>query len=261
LDEAKILLFDIETAPVITYQWATGLYKANTHPEQLIKDTYLLSFSAKWFNNKKVIYYDQSNIKEKENDYKLCLKLRDLLSEADIVIAHNGRAFDLRFINARFAIWGIDPPSPYQQIDTYEASKKHFGFTYNRLEYLAIALKCKHQKLKHGKYPGLSLWIECLTDNKDAWAEMKRYNINDTLVLEDVYVKLRPYIVGHPNLGIFVDVKNPVCPKCGGDVQRRGEYKNRTNIYNRYRCNKCLGWSRGRKSINPVNHKNKQLVN
>jgi DNA polymerase elongation subunit (family B) len=261
LDEAKILLLDIETAPLIAYQWQKSIYNSNIRSEQLIKDTYILSFSVKWLNKRATIYHDQYKVKEKSNDYKLCLKLRDILDKADIVVAHNGRAFDLKFILSRFVAWGINPPSPYQQVDTYETAKKHFGFTYNSLEYLAIFLKCKHRKFVHGKYPGISLWIECLKGNRDAWQEMRRYNLRDILVLEDVYIKLRPYIVGHPNLGIFVEVNNPVCPKCGGDVQRRGEYKNRTNIYNRYRCNKCLGWSRGRKSINPVNHKNKQLVN
>mgnify|MGYP001366378229 CR=1 FL=1 len=261
MDEAKILLLDIETSPVIAYQWATSLYNSSIHIGQLIQDTYMLSFAVKWLGDKDITYHDQSSVKEKKNDYKLCLKLRDILSEADIVVAHNGRAFDMKFINSRFVAWGIDPPSPYQQIDTCESAKKHFGFTYNSLEHLAIALKCKHKKLKHDKYDGISLWIECLAGNKDAWAEMKKYNINDILALEDIYVKLRPYIVGHPNLGIFVDINDPICPKCGGYVTRRGEYKNRTNVYYRYVCKTCAGWSRGRKSINSANHKNKQLVN
>jgi DNA polymerase elongation subunit (family B)/predicted RNA-binding Zn-ribbon protein involved in translation (DUF1610 family) len=260
MNAPKILFLDIETAPIEAYVWQTSIYNASIRIEQVIKDTHLMSFAAKWSDGK-IIYADQRKKKQVADDYGLCLQIRNLLHEADVVVAHNGKAFDLRFIFARLAAHGIEPPSHFQQVDTYLEAKKHFAFTYNSLKHLAVALKCKHQKLSHAKFHGMELWVQCLKGNRSAWEEMKEYNIYDVYVLEDVYLKLRPFMVNHPNLGVFVDSKSPVCPKCGGKVQSRGVQHARTGIYPRYQCQKCAGWSRGRKILNAGTHKNNQLVN
>jgi DNA polymerase III alpha subunit (gram-positive type) len=254
------LVLDIETSPLITYVWQQGLYNVSIHKEQVIKDTHLLSVSYKWFGEKQVFYIDQSKQKDLSNDKSLCLKLREAMEGAEVIVAHNGRAFDVPYIKARMVINGIPPPSPFRVIDTYTLAKKEFGFTYNSLEYLADALNCKHRKLPHKKFAGIELWRQCLLRNKSAWEEMKKYNINDVLALEDVYVKLRSWTIGHPNMAIYIDDDKPRCPKCGGSVIKRGYSMTNFGIFHRYQCQKppCFGWSRGRKST--VKLKN-QLVN
>src|ERR1043166_4952691 len=96
-DEPKILFIDIETAPLVVFAWQKSLYGTNISTDQVISDTHLLSFSAKWLNKKEMIYADQRNKKKVSDDYGLLLKIAKLLGEADVVIAHNGRAFDTKF--------------------------------------------------------------------------------------------------------------------------------------------------------------------
>jgi len=255
----RILFLDVETAPKIAYVWRT--YKENVSVEQLVSDTHLLSYAAKWFGDKRVLYSDQSRAKSLTNDTRLLMEIHDLLDEADIVVAHNGQAFDLPFVLTRMAGYDILPPSSFRQIDTYRVAKKQFGFTFNKLEFLAKALKCKTLKNPHKKFPGIELWKECLSRNQVAWAEMRKYNIDDVLALEEIYLKLRPWIEGHPNVGNYMDTTRPVCPKCGGVVERRGTAYTQTGQYTKYRCTDCGGYSRGRQMTSGKEHRKQQLVN
>jgi len=44
---------------------------------------------------------------------------------------------------------------------------------------------------------------------------MEIYNRNDVSILEDLYLKLRPYIRNHPNLNLWNEEKISICPNCG----------------------------------------------
>lgn len=259
---ARVLLLDIETAPIDAAVWK--IWQENVGLEQIGADWYILSFSAKWLGDKKakVMYFDSAGRPDKENDQHLLGKLWDLLDAADIAVAHNGRRFDLRKINTRFIINGFPPPSPYVIVDTLEIAKRHFAFTSNKLQFLSETL-CASKKRLHGQFPGYLLWKECLRDNPKAWAEMRRYNIQDVVTLEELYLLLRPWMVGHPNVGnIGGDAKRITCPKCGSThVHKRGSYYTQVGVYQRYRCASCGGWSRGREQIGSKEHRKNLLVN
>lgn len=51
----------------------------------------------------------------------------------------------------------------------------------------------KYKKLKHKKFPGHELWKECLKGNKEAWNEMRKYNIHDVLATEELYNVLKQW--------------------------------------------------------------------
>lgn len=259
MDNPRILLLDVETAPKIAYVWQT--FKTNVTVDQIVSDTYLLSYAAKWLGDKKIVYDSQAHAKSLPNDTRLLWQIHDLLDEADIVVAHNGQAFDLPFVITRMVAANIPPPSPFKQIDTYKVAKKQFGFTFNKLEFLAKALKCRTLKNKHRNFPGMELWKECLNRNQDAWKEMAVYNKDDVYVLEEVYIKMRPWIEGHPNVGIYHDFGRPVCPKCGGMVERRGTAYTNTGRYQKYHCLDCGGYSRGRLLLKDRQYRVNQLVN
>jgi hypothetical protein len=60
---------------------------------------------------------------------------------------------------------------------------------------------------------------------------------------EQVYEKLRPWVVGHPNVGVFDG--DHCCPKCGGNkLQRRGQYVTRNKSYPQLQCRTqgCFAW-------------------
>jgi predicted RNA-binding Zn-ribbon protein involved in translation (DUF1610 family) len=90
---------------------------------------------------------------------------------------------------------------------------------------------------------------------------MKEYNIDDVIVLEEVYFKIRPWIERHPNVGNYINLEKPVCPKCGGRVTRRGYMFTNFGKYQRYQCAECHGWSRGRDLLNTRESRKQQLSN
>jgi predicted RNA-binding Zn-ribbon protein involved in translation (DUF1610 family) len=242
----RIVTLDIETAPLEVSSW--GLWEQNIGLEMVGTDWSILSFSAKWLDEKKVIYADTGGrgAKKVRDDSALLQKLWDVLDEADIVVTQNGAAFDIKKINARLIQAGFKPYSPIRVIDTKLVAQKHFGFSSNKLAYMTERLT-KTKKLSHKRFPGFSLWSACLKDDSAAWAEMKRYNIVDTLATEELYLVLRPWITGHPNVAVYSDSLDVACPKCGGkDLQARGKARTQTGEYPRYQCKGCGGWARGR---------------
>lgn len=258
---AKILTLDIETAPIMAYVWRT--FKENVGLNQISHDWYILSFAAKWLHQKRVMYHDQSKAKNIEDDRSMLLKLHALLDEADIVVAHNGRKFDVKKINARFIQHGLPPPSPYEIVDTLDIARQQFAFTSNRLAHLTDIL-CTEKKEQHHKFPGFELWAQCLKGNPLAWKEMEKYNKQDVISLEELYLKLRAWYVGHPNVGaINGDLSEESCPKCGSThVTQKGlRYTKGGGAYLRYQCQDCGGWSRGRFVQQSRSQRRKMLVN
>ena len=238
----KRLLIDIETAPIEAYCW--GIWQENIGLNQIKKDWHLLSFAAKWFGEKDVIYADQSKRRDMSDDTALLNQIHGLLDRASVVIAQNGDSFDFPKIRSRMIHAGIDPPSPFRTVDTLRVAKRVFGFTSNKLAYISDHLNCKIRKDPHQEFPGFELWKECLKRNPIAWKVMRRYNIDDILTLEEVYLKMRPWIDRHPNMGILGEFNGVVCPKCGSPrLQHRGYRANQTNKFKQYQCQACKGWS------------------
>lgn len=198
----RILLIDIETAPMVAHLWS--MWQDGVGLNQIQSDWYILSFCAKWVGEDKVIYHDQQNKVDKEDDYELLEKLWDLLNTADIVVGHNAKRFDTKKINARLILNGFPKPSHYRVVDTMLIAKAQFGFTSNKLQYLTDNL-CETKKSEHKKFPGHSLWVECLADNPEAWEEMKLYNIDDVLSLEELYNVLSSWDSKLPNFDVYVD--------------------------------------------------------
>lgn len=232
----KILVLDIETSPIISYTW--GLFDQNVGLNQIVKDWNILSYAAKFIDDKKIYYNDLSKAKDIHNDKLLIQDLWKLLDQADIVIGQNSVAFDVKKIKARMLIHGMKPPSSFKQIDTMLLSKKHFNFTSNKLEYLSKTLCAKNKKLLHKKYAGFELWSECIKGNQSAWREMKAYNIADVLSTEELYTKLQPWD-SSINFNMYSDELTNVCA-CGSSSFKKNGYKY-TSIgkYQRYVCLSC----------------------
>jgi len=233
---AKVLFLDIETMPMLSYIWR--LFDEQGGTAMLHTDSCILSWSAKWLGEKEIHYADQRNAKDIENEKKILEPLWKLLDEADIVIGHNSKRFDIKRINARFIKHKMNPPSPYRQIDTLQEAKKHFAFTSNKLEYLAKYLECDTKKLTDRKYPGFELWRQCLAGNKDAWKEMEKYNKQDVIVLEQVYSRLDPW-VNVINWNVFEEGEKHIC-SCGCKQFRdKGYHYLNSGKYKRWHCVDC----------------------
>jgi hypothetical protein len=157
---------------------------------------------------------------------------------------------------------GIKPPAPYKQVDTVKVARKEFNFPSNSLEYLSNVLDLQNKKGGHKKFPGFELWLGVLRNDPDAWAEMKEYNVIDILTLEELYLKFLPFMRFHPNVGVYADDPDPVCPKCGGvHITYRGYAHTNVGRYHRFQCGDCGGWGRTRYSVFTKEEAQKQMTN
>ena len=231
---ADVLLFDIETAPMKIYSW--GLGKQYITHNNIIDDWFVISWSAKWLFDDKVHHECVTRDEVANCDDKRVIQcLWSMLNQADIVIAHNAKKFDIKRSNTRFILNGIQPPMPYETIDTLEIARKYFSFSSNRLDYLGKLIRNK------GKIEtNFDLWINCLKGDQKALDHMVGYNIEDVELLEEVYLFLRPWIKSHPNLALFVETDKSICPTCGNDrLQWGGFYTTKVGKYSTARCSDC----------------------
>jgi DNA polymerase elongation subunit (family B) len=246
MSKPKILIFDIETSPNLAHVWS--FWNTNVGMSQIIEDGWMLSYAAKWLGEDEIIYKEN---RKKTNYRKFIKGLWDLINEADIVVAHNGKKFDLGWLRGQAAILRLAPPSPVKVVDTLLIARKIFYFPSYKLEYLTRVFQVSG-KLKHKNFPGHELWVECLKENDLAWKEMKEYNIMDIVSLEELYMVMLPWIPNHPNLGVMVENEVSVCPNCGSPdhLQKRGFSYTNVSKFQRYACEKTTGgcghWSRGR---------------
>lgn len=240
----KILIFDIETAPMSAYVWRT--FKENISLDQMLSNTFIICWSAKWLYSTEV--FGECLTPEEiidEDDSRIVKKLHDVFNEASIIVAHNSKRFDIPKANARFIINNLPPVTPYRVIDTLEVAKKQFAFDSNKLDALASYFNIP-TKLD----TDFSLWKECMFGNQEALDYMFKYNKKDVEILEEVYLKLLPWIKNHPNMGTYFN--NPTCSNCGNQdivLQPNTYYYTNIGKYPVYKCKCCGSYSRGRKSV------------
>ncbi len=245
----KILIFDIETTPMKAYVWR--LFKQNIAWDHVLTEWYMLAWSAKWLYGAEVMG-DVLTSEEaiKEDDSRIVKSLWCLINEADIVIAHNAKKADIPWMNTRFILNGLVPPKPYHIIDTLEVAQKRFGFASNKLDALAGYFGFNH-KLR----TDFDLWEGCINGDEESLHYMLEYNKMDTAILELVYLKLRPWVLNHPNCGRYIESSEPLCSSCGSDnleLIKDKYYYTSVNKYPLYRCKDCGTVVRGRYPIKDV---------
>jgi hypothetical protein len=224
------------------------LFKNYVSLNQIAADWHVLSWSAKWLESedgsqvygphRKIMYADQRNVKNVEDDKDLLKGIWDLLNEADVVITQNGKSFDTKKLNARFLLNGFHPPGSVRHIDTKIIASRVFAFTSNKLEYMTDKLCTKYKKLKHTKFPGHEMWTQCLAGNIDAWKEMEQYNKHDVLALEELYHILIPWD-NSLNFNLYHDEVDHVC-KCGStSFVKNGFYYTSAGKFQKHKCKSC----------------------
>lgn len=243
----KILIFDIETSPLLSYVFQKSVWKARITNDKIISDWLVLCWSAKWLGSAEIMS-DKLTSDEiiHEYDGRIVDSLWQLFNEADVIIAHNAKGFDIPNMNSKFVIHGLNPPTPYSVVDTLDVARKHFGFTHNNLDYL-----CKIFGFPAKISTDFSLWKGCMMGDQDSIDKMEEYNINDVAILEEVYLKLRPWMNNHPNMSMYSDENIVECCNCGSkNVTKVPDkfYYTAVGKYEIYRC-ECGAISRGRKNL------------
>lgn len=239
MSNIRLLYLDIETAPDLAWVW--GVYEQNAIEVQA--HWYVLSFAAKWGKMKPFVkgLPDYAGYNPKAPgvaEKRLLQEVHGLLSDADIVVAHNGADFDVKKLNARFIAHGLKPPAPYKVIDTKRDTKRVAAFSSNKLDWLCSQLELGRKR----SHEGFPLWRGCMDGVPAAWKKMKTYNVHDVVLLAKLHGMLAPWL-HQPNGAIFDrECVNPVC--LSTKLQARGIARNKTRVYQRYQCKDCGTWSR-----------------
>lgn len=245
MPEPRVLFFDIETAPNLSFVWGHFDQTVIKH----VRPWHILCIAWQWKGETDVSAlglcdfpgYDE----DPHNDLAISEVLWGLFDEADVVVAHNGDKFDIRKVNSRFLMHGLGRPSPVQSVDTLKILRRSFAFNTNRLDSVGAELEIG-RKVKH---EGFKLWESCMSGDEGAWDRMKKYNLQDIRLLVELYIRLLPWMDTHPNLALIGD-RPWACTKCGGDgpfVARKWKHT-RTRSYRQFQCKQCGGYSKSRTS-------------
>jgi DNA polymerase III epsilon subunit-like protein len=250
---AKILLLDIECAPTTAYVW--GRWDNNVSQKQVVHEGYLLTYSAKWLGEPTII---SNRIYEARNDEVLVQELADLMSQADLCVAHNAQKFDIPLIKTRMVALGMTPPAPSKIVDTLKIAKAEFRFPSNSLDSIAAYLGL-HRKASHS---GFELWTRCMAMDDEAFEEMLTYNIQDVVVLEEVYMRLRHWSKTHPNVALYEPSGKLRCVCCGSEHLTVIDKKYYTSVseFDIHKCVDCGKMNRSR-SNNSIHNKDNSLTN
>lgn len=219
----------------MAYVWR--LWDVNIGLDQVISPSRTICFSAKFIGDKKTQFYS-----EWEHGHDVMIKeAHRLISEAEAIITYNGDKFDLPKLMGEFVFAGLQPPPPPTSIDVLKAVKK-LGFFSNKLAFVGPALEIGG-KVKH---EGFRLWSDTLNGCPRARAKMEKYCIQDTLLLEKVYKKIKPYIRNHPRTS---SVKGEICGSCSSSkLHSRGYRYTKAFKIQRIQCQDCGGWQDGKRT-------------
>src|SRR5262245_10338404 len=98
----------------------------------------MLGFAYKWLGQKRIYTRalpDFPDYKENpDDDGALVGELWKLLDAADILVAHNGDRYDLRYAHARMLYHGYLPYDPAKSVDTLKVARRIAKFGSNKLD-------------------------------------------------------------------------------------------------------------------------------
>lgn len=243
LSKPKLLFYDIETSLAKSYHFSQ--WKVNLSQKQKIQESHLLSHAWAWGEGEvtgSILTREEMLAHDPE---RLVLECWSLLDNCDVLVAHNGKRFDVRKVNSYFLQYGLPPPSPYRVIDTLLIAKQKFALPFNSLAYLAEFLNVE-QKIDTG---GVDLWIQCDQGSQGALDKMNEYCMGDIVTLRSVYNHLISWSNDGVNLALYSD-HGASCPHCSGDNVSviEGKYAHTVaRKYQVYRCSDCSAVLRSNK--------------
>ena len=225
-------MYDCETSPVTAYVFQTGTQYIGAN--QLLSHTKVICVSYRFD------YWPTGKVKHlkwdsKQDDKSLVKKFAKIAEKADYIVGHNGDGFDKKTLNARLAYHRLPTISHLNTEDTLKQVRREFKLPSYRLDYL-----CKYFDLDGKLSTSSSLWKDVTFKNcRKSLAKMVEYCDNDTLILSELFERLKPYIKLKYRYSAATD-NSECCPKCGNTEYRKyGMYYSITGKFQKYMCKSC----------------------
>lgn len=215
--KAKILVYDIETSLVEAQLWGSGQQWVGHN--DITTETQIITVAWKWIGSDEVHKLHWSM--KKKNDEKLITTFMDEYNSADLVVGWNNNSFDNKIVNSRAMKYGLDVNTHVKSFDIMRQVKKVF-----RLPSYSMAYVSKYLGLqgKLGYDGGIRMWKEIQWGDKitaaNAMQTMMAYNVQDVVLTEEIYFKLRKYLgnvinVNALDTNLLPTVSAWACPNCG----------------------------------------------
>ena len=177
LKNPRILLLDIESCGVNALKADLG---------------FVIVFGWKWLGEKSAhaLTISKQDL-QKFSDRNLLIRASKLIQEADFTVGHYSSIFDKKFIQGRLMINNL--PAFYfpRMRDTCLGLRAVTNFSSKRLKHAAKIMKFRHQKMENN-WP--SAWMQIMRGDMRALRGLAEYCKGDVLALEELYLRLRPYI-------------------------------------------------------------------
>jgi RNase P subunit RPR2 len=248
MSNTRIILWDIETLPDLK-QALKYWPQLSNYPGQTLRAQINSIACVGWkeLGSRKtncIAAWNYSRWRKDVNDDTQVLKaIYSVLKDADVIVTHNGKRFDWKFLQTRLLVkLGLHLPKLIHIDTCNESSKALFAFN-NRLNTLADLFSVR-KKMDH---EGWDLWVKTHHKEKRAQNKMAAYCKQDVNVLEDIFKVMRPLITSLPNQNQFF--KGTVCPNCGSPkMTSQGVRITREKKYQRFQCQACGAWAQ----LNPA---------
>lgn len=181
----KILYFDIETSLV---EMKIDVFDMRVRSgwldwHDITKPFYVISWAAAWVTENIRVMSDAVTGKEavKRDDKRCLMRLWNLIDNADYVVGHNSKAFDIKKIETRFLLNQMGAPTEFKQFDTLMQAKKRLKPESQALAYWSRLLggNPKDHMIRED-------WQEVNKGNDRIIRKMQHYNKGD--VREGVYI-------------------------------------------------------------------------
>lgn len=208
---------------------------------------YILCIGYKYLDDPKTYVISITDFPEFQknptNDYYVLKEASKILADADMIVGHYSSRFDFPYIQSRLLYHGLPILPNIQHVDTWRIARYKMKLNSNRLASITGFFAFEEKTPLTGP-----IWVRAAAGHKPSIKYVVEHCKQDVIVLEQVYKKIRPLSDKHPSIALMQD-DQVGCPNCGSTkVQKRGTYLSRLNKYQRYHCQGCGAWSRGKKS-------------
>lgn len=195
--------------------------------------------------------YGKYDLHQRDNDadLTLCHEFSALAAQADRVIGHNAKRFDISVLRSRLIKHRLSDFVPLLVDDTYQQTKG-IGFASHKLDYLTGYLGLE-QKRDHP----YELWLDVVMKVPGALDEMMTYCKGDVEINRQLYNRLQPYIQSSLNMAGWSGQE--VCRHCGSEklIVRKYKYTG-VGRYPIYQCGECGKYSpSGKNELKPSGKK------
>lgn len=227
-NKPKVVLFDIEASNLAAnfgFVFCVGYMELNDAKPKIIS-----------------IRDDKKSFKkDPTNDRSVIEAVRPILEDADVIVAHYGKKFDVPFLQTRCYEHGIKPLNLPTLIDTWHTARYTMKFNSNRLDTVNRSLPGTATLAQKTPIDNKS-WVRGPSGHLPSLKEIEHHCYMDILVLKNSYLGLRPYMLNHPHLGKIIDPRSESCPQCGSHkLQKHGIRATARGMSQRWRCLDCGG--------------------